>query len=64
MPASTTGIRGSGSLGVTRRYDVSDVVSLLDVNRYPLIAILTNAGKDPATGEGEALKKKEGATKM
>ena len=59
MPASTTGIRGSGSLGVTRRYDVSDVVSLLDVNRYPLIAILTNAGKDPATGEGEALKKKE-----
>jgi len=52
MPASTTGIRGSGSLGVTRRYDVSDVVSLLDVNRYPLIAILTNAGKDPATGEG------------
>ena len=59
MPASATGIRGSGNLGAARKYDVSDVVSLLDVNRYPLMAILTNAGKDPATGEGEALKKKE-----
>lgn len=59
MPASATGIRGSGNLGATRKYDVADVVSLLDVNRYPLMAILTNAGKDPATGEGEALKKKE-----
>lgn len=59
MPASATGIRGTGNLGVTRKYDVADVVSLLDVNRYPLMAILTNAGKDPASGEGKALKKKE-----
>src|SRR3989339_1353754 len=59
MPASATGIRGSGNLGATRKYDVADVVSLLDVNRYPLLAILTNAGKDPASGEGKALKKQE-----
>ena len=59
MPASATGIRGTGNVGATRKYDVADVVSLLDVNRYPLVAILTNAGKDPATGEGEALKKRE-----
>lgn len=58
MP-SATGIKGTGNLGVTRKYDVADVVSLLDVNRYPLMAILTNAGKDPASGEGKALKKKE-----
>lgn len=58
MP-SATGIRGTGNLGVVRKYDVADVVSLLDVNRYPLMAILTNAGKDPATNEGKALKKVE-----
>ena len=58
MP-SATGIRGTSNQGVTRKYDVADVVSLLDVNRYPLMAILTNAGKDPVTGEGKALKKKE-----
>ena len=58
MP-SATGIRGTGNLGVNRKYDVADVVSLLDVNRYPLLAILTNAGKDPASGEGKALKKHE-----
>ncbi|KKU34725.1 MAG: hypothetical protein UX50_C0013G0005 [Candidatus Beckwithbacteria bacterium GW2011_GWA1_46_30] len=58
MP-SATGIRGTGNLGVNRKYDVADVVSLLDVNRYPLLAILTNAGKDPASGEGKALKKQE-----
>ena len=58
MP-SATGIKGTGNLGVTRKYDVADVVSLLDVNRYPLLAILTNAGKDPVTGEGKAMKKQE-----
>ena len=58
MP-SATGIRGTGNLGVVRKYDVADVVSLLDVNRYPLMAILTNAGKDPVTNEGKALKKVE-----
>lgn len=58
MP-STIGIKGTGNQGVTRKYDVADVVSLLDVNRYPLLAILTNAGKDPVTGEGKAMKKKE-----
>lgn len=58
MP-SATGIRGTGNLGVARKYDVADVVSLLDVNRYPLLAILTNAGKDPVSGEGKAMKKKE-----
>lgn len=51
--------RGTESLGVTRKYDVSDVISLLDVARYPLLAILTNAGKDPVTKQGNALKKKE-----
>jgi len=58
MP-STNGIRGTLNLGVTRKYDVADVISLLDVARYPMLAILTNAGKDPVTKQGEALKKKE-----
>jgi len=58
MP-SATGIRGTSALGVTRKYDVADVISLLDVNRYPLLAILTNAGKDPVTKQGKAMKKKE-----
>ena len=47
--ASATGIRGTTQLGVTRKYDVADVISLLDVNRYPLLGILTNAGKDPVS---------------
>ncbi len=55
----TNGVRGTDNLGVTRKYDVADVISLLDVARYPLLAILTNAGKDPVTKEGNALKKKE-----
>jgi hypothetical protein len=42
-----------------RKYDVADVVSLLNVGRYPLLAILTNAGKDPVTKKGKAMKKKE-----
>lgn len=58
MP-SANGIRGTLNLGVTRKYDVADVISLLDVARYPMLAILTNAGKDPVTKQGEALKKKE-----
>ncbi len=58
MP-STTGIRGTVGLGVTRKYDIADVISLLDVNRYPLLAILTNAGRDPVTKKGKSVKKKE-----
>jgi len=53
------GVRGTGNLGVVRKYDVADVISLLDVERYPMLAILTNAGKDPSTKQGQALKKKE-----
>src|SRR3989344_3373971 len=57
--SSANGIKGTANLGVTRKYDVADVISLLDVARYPLLGILTNAGKDPATKQGKALKKKE-----
>ncbi len=42
---------------VARKYDMADVISLLDVNRYPLLAILTNAGKDPVSKQGKAFKK-------
>lgn len=38
--------------------DVSAELSLLDVNRYPLVAILTNAGRDPVTGVGKSMKKR------
>lgn len=55
MPAS--GTRGTASISA-RKYDMSDVISLLDVNRYPLLAILTNAGKDPVTKQGKAMKKR------
>lgn len=54
----TTGIRGTASL-VARKYDMADVIALLDVNRYPILGILTNAGKDPVTKQGKAMKKKE-----
>lgn len=54
----TTGTRGTASLSA-RHYDVADVISLLDVNNYPLLAILTNAGRDIVTGKGKAMKKKE-----
>ncbi len=37
--------------------DVSSELSLLDVNRYPLVALLTNAGKDPVNGQGQSMKK-------
>lgn len=56
MPA--TGTRGTASLSA-RKYDMADVISLLDVNRYPILAILTNAGKDPVTKQGKAMKKKD-----
>lgn len=54
---TATGIRDTGSVA-GRKYDVADVVSLLDVMRYPLLAILTNAGKDPVTKQGKSMKKK------
>lgn len=53
-----TGVRNTSNVA-GRKYDVADVVSLLDVARYPLLAILTNAGKDPVSGKGKALKKRE-----
>lgn len=56
MPA--TGTRGTASL-TARKYDMADIIALLDVNEYPLLAILTNAGKDPVTKQGKAMKKKE-----
>ena len=57
MPA-TQGVRGTAALAA-RKYDVADVISLLDVAKYPLLAILTNAGKDPVTKQGKAMKKRE-----
>lgn len=55
---SASGTRDTSNVA-GRKYDVADVVSLLDVGRYPLLGILTNAGKDPATKQGKAMKKKE-----
>jgi len=53
-----TGIRDTGNLSA-RKYDMKDIISLLDVAQYPMLAILTNAGKDPVTGKGQAVKKLE-----
>ena len=54
------GVRGTDKIhSGLRGYDLADVISLLDVSKYPLLAILTNAGKDPVTKEGKALKKEE-----
>jgi len=53
-----TGVRDTSNL-TARKYDVKDVISLLDVAQYPMLAILTNAGKDPASKQGKALKKME-----
>jgi len=53
-----TGVRDTSNL-TARKYDVADVISLLDVGEYPMLAILTNAGKDPASKQGKALKKME-----
>lgn len=51
-----TGTRDTSNL-TARKYDVSGVITLLDVDQYPLLAILTNAGKDIVTGKGQAMKK-------
>ena len=40
-----------------RKYDMADAIALLDVNQYPMLAILTNAGKDPVTKKGKSFKK-------
>ena len=57
MPENyTTGVRDVGNRSA-RKYDMADVISLLDVDRYPLLAILTNAGKDPVSKKGKAFKK-------
>lgn len=53
-----TGVRDTSNL-TARKYDVADVISLLSVGEYPMLAILTNAGKDPASKQGKALKKME-----
>ncbi len=53
---ATTGTRDTNNL-TARKYDVSGVISLLDVDNYPMLAILTNAGKDIVTGKGMAIKK-------
>jgi hypothetical protein len=53
-----TGTRGTSSLSA-RKYDVAGVISLLDANEYPILGILTNAGKDPVTKQGNSMKKKE-----
>lgn len=55
---SATGTRGSASLS-GRKYDMADVISLLDANEYPILGILTNAGKDPVNKQSKAMKKKE-----
>lgn len=53
------GVRGTGAIhGEMRRYDLADTISLLDASKYPLLAILTNAGKDPVTKKGNPLRKK------
>lgn len=55
----TTGTRDTSSVA-GRKYDVADVVSLLNVGRYPMLAILSNVkGKDPVSGKAKSLKKKE-----
>ncbi|MCK4500878.1 DUF5309 family protein [Candidatus Babeliales bacterium] len=51
-----TGTRNTGDISA-RKYDMQDTISLLDAKRYPLLAILSNAGKDPASGKGKAFKK-------
>ena len=57
MPANYTSGARNVSDRSARKYDMADVISLLDVDRYPLLAILTNAGKDPVSKKGKAFKK-------
>ena len=53
------GIRGTGNIpSGLLKVEVAPELALLDVNRYPLVALLSNAGKDPFTGQGVAVKKK------
>lgn len=43
-----------------RKYDVADVIALLDIGRYPLLGILTSVkGEDPVSKQKKSLKKKE-----
>jgi len=58
MP-NVVGIRGTGNIpsGILK-VEVAPELALLDVNRYPLVALLSNAGKDPFTGQGVPVKKK------
>lgn len=51
-----TGTRDTSNL-TARKYDVSGIISLLNVDQYPLLAILTNAGRDIVTNKGKAMKK-------
>lgn len=56
---TTKGVRGTDTIASgMRRYDLADTISLLDASKYPLLAILTNAGKDPVTKKGNPLRKK------
>lgn len=56
---AASGTRDTASVA-GRKYDVADVVSLLNVGRAPMLAILTNTkGKDPVSGKAKSLKKKE-----
>jgi hypothetical protein len=58
MP-NITGVRGTGNIPANQiKVEVAPELALLDVNRYPLVALLSNAGKDPFTKEGVAVKKK------
>ena len=53
---AASGTRDTSNL-TARKYDVSGVITLLDVDQYPLLAILTNAGRDIVTNKGKAMKK-------
>jgi len=53
---AASGTRDTSNL-TARRYDVSGVITLLDVDQYPMLAILTNAGKDIVSNKGKAMKK-------
>ena len=52
----TTGARYAADINQLKP-DIATKVALLDPNRYPLYAILSNAGKDPISGYGPHLKK-------
>jgi hypothetical protein len=56
MTATAAGIRDA-EVQVGRSYDVASQISLLDTNRYPILGILTNAGRDLVRKTGKAIKK-------